>query len=291
MKRPLINRWSPGVVALRWRHLFWVLPLLGLIIGSGISWRSYQLGIQARGMIQRQESATISEAEIRNLMLSDSVLQEAAHNSGYLKEWRPDSAEKLRDIIRCEEIKGTSLLAITVKGRSTSTKVDLCNQLPVLMVKKTGELRDQRIKEAEAGLQSLVETQKENGRLYRRNLKISLSPPEEPFVATSEYIETKRKFEESDKALDEARTAYISLRLQGVVSGAPIAIIEKASAPVAFSMMELVEPMARTSYWAGASILLAVLLAYFLEWRYPRRMDPGMIHRPSGDHAPQAQAL
>lgn len=291
MKRPLINRWSPGVVALRWRHLFWILPLLGMLIGGGIEWRGYQLGIQARGVIQRQESATISEAEIRDLMLSDSVLQEAAHTSGYLKEWRPDSAEKLRDIIRCEEIKGTSLLAITVKGRSTSTKMDLCNQLPVLMVKKTGELRDQRIKEAEAGLQALVETQKENGRLYRRNLKISLSPPEEPFVATPEYIETKRKFEESDKTLDEARTAYISLRLQGVVSGAPIAIIEKASAPVAFSMMELVEPMARTSYWTGASILLAVLLAYFLEWRYPRRMDRGMIRRPSGDHAPQAQAL
>ena len=291
MKRSFISRWTPGVVALRWRHLFWAVPLLGLLTGGGIEWRNYQRSIEARGVIQRQDSATISMTEITGLILSDAVLQETALGSGYLNEWKPDSAAELRHIIRCEEVKGTSLLAITVKGRSNSTKAELCNQLPILMAKKTEEMRNQRIKEAEEELQTLTQGMKEIRARYMGTLKIGAGVPEEPFVPTPEFLDIQREFEESDKALDAARTAYINLRLQGVVSGAPIRIIEKAAAPVAFSVMELVEPLARTSCWAGASILLAVLLAYLLEWRYPRRMNPGIIRRSSSDHAPQVQAL
>lgn len=269
-----LKRWYPGFVALRWRHLFWALPLLGLLVGGGI---------QARSVIQRQESAPLSMAGIRDLILSGAVLQEAGLNSGHVKEWTTDSANRLRKIVACEEIKGTSLLAITIKGRSSSTKVDLCNQLPTLAGEKTNELRNQRITEAEAKLEALNQSFKEKRRDYLNNLKTSLGVPEEQFVATPDYLKAKDEFAEAEKALETGRTDYINLRLQGVGQGWPIVIIEKAAAPVAFSMKELVEPLSRVSYWIGASVLLAALLAYFMEWRYPRRVDSGTTIPLPGD--------
>ena len=286
MNHPFINRWSPAVVALRWRHLFWCLPLLALLIGGGREWQGYQHDIQARGVIQREDTATLSMAEIRELLLSDAVLQEAASRSGYLKEWNATAAEDLRKIIHCEEIHGTSLLAIMVNGRNTLTKASLCDWLPVLASSKASEMHGQRIMDTEAALEALNKAHKENGQLYSRHVKISLDAPQEPFVPTPESLEAKRKFEESAKALETARNAYIDLRLQSLSSGAPIAIIEKAAAPVPFTPMELIAPSARTSCWVGGSALLAALLAYFLEWRFPRP-----ARRPAFEHPGNAATI
>lgn len=255
---PFINRWSPPVIAHRWRHLFWSLPLLASLIGGGSEWHAYQRSIEARGVVQRGDSTVITMTEIQDLMRSDEVIQEAASRSGYLKEWNADSAEELRKIIDSQEITDSSLLAITIKGRNTPAKADLCDWLPVLAAKKAEEIRAREITDAEAALAVLNKAYKENSERFRQYLLTGLNAPQEPFVPTPEYLESRGKFEESEKALETARNAYVDLRFKGAVSGTPIIVIE--------------------SCWIGGSVLLAVLLAYVLEWRFPRkssRLDPG----------------
>jgi len=270
MRTPIPRRWNTGFIVYRWRHLFWSLPLIAILLGGGVEWSRYQRTIEARSVIQWRDSATISMSQLQALILSDAVLQEAALSAGYFPVWNSGSAADLRRTVRCEVIQGTDLLTISVKGRSTAAKVDLCNKLATLAGTKLAGLREQEVKRDEADLTALTQTMVEKRSRFLQHVVISPGTAETHFVPTPEYEVSKLEFDESVRALDEARNAYVAKRMRGVLSVFPVVILERAGLPVAFSMTELLEPASRASIWVAGGLLLAVLLAYVLEAIRPR---------------------
>lgn len=128
------RRWSLAFVAFRWRHLMWVLPLLGLLAGVAIEWRKYERSLQRSGEIEVAGPSrlaghplfsghfpTYDFATVQRLALSDEVLAAACDHAELTRDGKPlaQCITELRDKIELAPIPGTPSVLVSIRGRPT----------------------------------------------------------------------------------------------------------------------------------------------------------------------------
>lgn len=118
-------------MAYRWRHLMWVLPLAGLLVGADIEWRKYQRSLQPSGEIEVIAHASLGSTplfagrfplrrveEIREIALSDEVLAAACEHAELSGKGEPleKSIAELRSKIEFTPIPGSFSALISIRG-------------------------------------------------------------------------------------------------------------------------------------------------------------------------------
>lgn len=274
MTPPAIRRWSFAFLAGRWRHVFWIVPLIALLAGMLVEGRAYLRGQEARCVIQYRPFSTATLGDLRELILSDAFLEEARISSGS----RLPPAE-VREIVRCEKIKGTSLLVISAKGRSSATKVDLCNALADLAAAKTAGARDEaelhRWREEESKVESLeaeVELKRRDLSILLRRESGSLLDHSRP-IAKPKLEAAKQNLGAAQMALESAHRALFASQMGCRFWEEPVFVHERASPAPSFSLAMLGPPLWHLSIWIGSGFVAAILLAFLLEAMSPAALS------------------
>ncbi len=95
------RRWNPGFIALRWRHLFWGLPLLGALVGLAVSAfdilkEKTVVGSLLYLPLEEGRAESMSDEELAGegsaLILSDRILESAVARLDLEKKWRMDAS-------------------------------------------------------------------------------------------------------------------------------------------------------------------------------------------------------
>jgi hypothetical protein len=273
-------RWGLGFIAMRWRHVFWVLPLAGLLLGSGLQfWKLY--GPTATGLIQAPYfgfSPGARPADVARLLHTDDFLSKAEGSLGLSKRWAIDPGTcvvKLRNMIRSDAVPGTSLVELRVTDASRTEAIEIWNTLARLTNQHFVEIRNASIESALAAKKATIEALQLD--LDEKRVKLSAALklsdlisdwPDSPYdqKKSAELEQIIADVETAQKALD------IHLFSTACYSGeAPINVHE---APTFFSLnrWETLRPLL---IHAGIGLCIGVLLtaplAYLLELLLPRR--------------------
>lgn len=285
-----IHRWGLGFMAKRWWRLLIALPLLALIAGGCFEWFRYQRSHEARCIVQvpvdpvslpspvpGAVSSPLPEA--REIILSDLVLEDACTDSGFFPKQESDVASKLRRLIRCEPIPGTSLLVISVEGRMTSRTVELCNAVVDRAARKVQELHDEartaELNRRQEEIQALQERMIEKREHFLQFVKFVPAGTPSNFQPTADFLTAKQEFEAAAKAHDMAKEELVSVTAAFYGQAVSRMIIhERAALPLVTSPLTLVKPLVFTSLWVSVAMLLAVILAYLLEALFPKPLQP-----------------
>lgn len=281
MQAAPINRWGLGFIAKRWLHLFWVLPVAGLLLGWGLQfWNLY--GPTATGLIRVifpvSSTAAGRPIEVAKLVQSDDLLFKMVNSMGLSGRWGLDPGAcvvKLRDMVHGEEVLGTSLIEVSVAGSSRNEAIEIWNTLAQLTNQHFVDIRNASIEAArtaeEAAIEALqLDLDEKRGKLSAA-LKLSdliTDWPDSPYdqKKSAELEQTIADIETAQKALD------IHLFRCVCYSGeAPINVHE---APTSFSLnrWESLRPLLlHAGIGLSIGVLLTAPLAYLFELLLPRR--------------------
>jgi len=287
MTPPANRRWSLAFLAMRWRHLFWILPLLGLLTGSAIEWRRYRHENRTHGVVHLSTSPFIIGADpssftqrlgdFRNILLSDVVLNAAGHDAAVHHRTlsKKDSIAELRALVECDHIPHTPLLVITVKGKKTTWTIDFCRALIQRSTDRVVEIRgaDYWKKSEEATIE--FEKLQRNLDLKRVEMTCPMSDapanltclPDSPMGVPLECAELRRLESEFGEASNADHSKYMRI----VEFGNPVNIHEFPAAMRPFSVASLLKPATRVGIWIGITMAAAVVVPYLLKSILPSK--------------------
>lgn len=282
-----IRRWNPGFIALRWRHLFWGLPLLGLITGLVVHFlpiiRGTATGIvQVRPCSQSSSGAPIfTPSDAPQLLRSDAVLRRTVSALDLPLQWRLEESDcmtELRDAIQCDAIRGTALLEISVKGRSRAESERIWNALVTALNQNFESILNLHDQEGLDHLKAVVERQKADTESKRQALQDSMQTedllhrPNGLPVSRSRFDILKAEFEDSQRLLETLQIKMISDTMGCRFRENPVVIHQAPGTPVPVTLWDTLRPLVlRSSIGLGAGMVLAVVLAYLLELLFPRK--------------------
>lgn len=134
------RRWNPSFIALRWRHLFRQLGLLGLLLGSSVHFHPYFTHNSAKGQIlirsiskaDHRTSVTSPTESAAATFRSDVVLLETMIDLGLPEEWRLEGQEcvaRLKNRIESRPDRKAAIINLSVKGHSRSEAIRIWNKL------------------------------------------------------------------------------------------------------------------------------------------------------------------
>lgn len=278
-----IRRWNPGFIALRWRHLFWALPLAGLLIGMIVHLVDYQKKNVSTSLVQLDPPpfSSFGFSELINLIRSDDILEATSQEVELPARWRTDrvqSVDALRRIVSCEQIPGTSLVAITIKGRKSPETVELCTAL-TRQVEKAVELfaskEDDKVSERFAKKMDRVRAREKIAReMLDKMTKESGSMKHSRSWADAEFYDARQELNEAKKDLhDWSLSAMSGSRRPGFeyYNGRLVIVHELPSMASPSLRWKFQEAALGCGVNIGSGMLLAVVLAYLLELLFPRR--------------------
>jgi hypothetical protein len=290
-----IRRWNPGFIALRWRHLFWGLPSLGLLFGLFVHFlptiRNTSIGVVEIDHYLRTEAGlpSFTCAEVPNVIRSEKVLGIAIKELNLREQWktnREDCVANLRNQISCKLIPGTELVEISVTGRSRAESAQIWKHLASALnnhAKGVFKLRDQaKLDRLESGIEkaraeveikrrALPQVWRYQDLLHRKSPPVA--PPEiRPYQPLSKEVV---EFEESRKLLELLQIKFISEKMQIMMTDEvknPIWIHEAPGSRFPLTLWDTLRPLVlHSSIGVGVGMVLALVLAYLLELLFPRK--------------------
>jgi len=280
-------RWGLGFIAMRWRHLFWLLPLAGFLLGLALQLHALY-GPTATGLIQVRQIAGSSPLtfmkDAADALQSDEVLLRALAPLGFEGQWKDKQearVSKLRKMIRSEQIPGTSLLEVRVSASDRAESIAIWNALTLSL---NEHFVDQRSAADEAKLDTLrakIEARERDLAEQRKNLSAALerddlvlrepgSPADQKHKAESAQL--KADFEASQKALEKAKMDLISREMGCRFMENPIISHEEPGISLPWTHREVLSVLLhRAGIGLSIGVLLTAPLAYLLELLFPRR--------------------
>ncbi|WP_367871682.1 hypothetical protein [Luteolibacter sp. Populi] len=265
MSDPHHRRWQLSFVVMRWRQLFWLLPLAALLIGTAVEWRKYLKRDQATGVFQNNaRNGWPSLEKIRDIILSDEVLGAASIDAFLLGDWgtKEECIGRLRPMIEVEPIPRTTLVEITVKGRKTFRTVAICDALMDRSAKHARELQDRMFFDAVKPREAKVDEL--GAAIHAKQVEIARSSAsvEWQLQATRELTEMEA---ERQNILNSLMTVTGC-----VLTEEPLIIHERPIPVRAHSWRDFVGP----ATWIAAAVCIAMMAAvssaYLLELFFPR---------------------
>lgn len=286
------RRWYPGFIALRWRHLFWGLPLLGLLAGLVVHFlpmiRGTATGVVQIRPIPSSTTGTLpAYSDVARMVTSEEVLLAITRSLDLPRKWRIEEEaclSRLRGSIRCKGITGTSLLEVRVKGAHRAEAIRIWEALIKESVDQFSQLAAADHAAEIAVLNSRVEAAKADVEAKRETLAttmhtsdlLHLPGPPGPSRFSHYFPRAKAEFDAAQTALEAAQVAQISARMQSLITANPLIIHQAPGTPAPATLWDTLRPLLlHSSIGLGAGILLAVVLAYLLELLFPRKFPTG----------------
>lgn len=280
-----IRRWNPGFIALRWRHLFWSLPLLGLIVGLVVHFLP-MIRPTATGVVQiRFGVPPFSTADVINAVHADDVISLTALRTDLANRWNlkvregSPSTDQLRRYVTAKPIRDTSLVEISVSGRNRAESELIWHALVTALKEHFEELRNvhdqsklDQLEAAVKGQKADVDSKREAlSRAIRTETLLHYSNGSGP-QTNKDFQTLKADFEASQKLLELLQVKEISEKMQCRLMENPLIIHEAPGTPVPVTLWDTLRPLVlHSSIGLGAGMVLAVVLAYLLELLYPRK--------------------
>ncbi|MEK7948859.1 hypothetical protein [Luteolibacter soli] len=274
-------RWGIGFIAMRWRHVFWLLPLLGALLGLGQQyWKLY--GPTATGLVQVSSFGIspmrTSPAETARLLQSDEVLSKTETSLDLSGRWSTDPSSgvaRLRRMIRCEVIAGTSLIELRVSDTTRSEAIEIWSTLASLANQDIIDARQAAADAKRAADEAALEALELDLEEKRQKLASALT---QKTPATDRPGETPTELEHLRADFEAAKKTYykelIRLFPSVAVCGIPVDPITIQEAPPIFSLnrRNSIRPLAHhAGLGLSIGVILTPLLAYLLELIFPRR--------------------
>jgi hypothetical protein len=128
------RRWNPGFVVMRWRHLFWLMPLLGLVTGLAWTWMEDFEEISVSGLVEYRADVTDNSSNEKlaldgiALLTSDRVLERASTQLSLDKPWWVDASVaslRSRQTVEFDPVRGSPVIRMTVTGRGKKATGDV----------------------------------------------------------------------------------------------------------------------------------------------------------------------
>jgi capsular polysaccharide biosynthesis protein len=286
-----IRRWNPGFIALRWRHLFWSLPLLGLLVGLVVHFLP-MIRNTATGVVQiRPTALSFSTADVVHAVHTDDILALTGIRTDLSHRWNlkgregGSCTEKLRRSVSAKPIPGTALVEISVSGRSRAESELIWHALVTALKEHFGGLRSVHDQTKLHQLEDAVKRQKADVDSKREALRRVIKtgpllhyPNGAMQQPGGQFNKLKADFENSQKLLDQLQIKEISEKMQCRMMESEVTIIhEVPGTPVPVTLWDTLRPLVlHSSIGVGAGMVLAVVLAYLLELLFPRKAP----HKP-----------
>ena len=281
-----IRRWNPGFIALRWRHLFWGLPLLGLLVGLVVHFLP-MIRNTATGVVQiRPPSLSFSTADVVHAVQTDDILALTGIRTDLANRWNlkgkegSPCAEKLRRSVSAKPIPGTALVVISVSGRSRAESELIWHALVTALQEHFEGLRSVHDRSKLDQLEAAVKRQKADVDSKREALSqanktetLLYYPNGAVQDPNSQFNTLKADFEASQKLLEQLQIKEISAKMQCRMMESEVMIIhEVPGTPAPLTLWDTLRPLVlHSSIGVGAGMVLAVVLAYLLELLFPRK--------------------
>ncbi|MCW1884292.1 hypothetical protein OKA04_06080 [Luteolibacter flavescens] len=270
-------RWGLGFVVMRWRHLFWVLPLLGLLGGLGMRLWALYCPV-AVGVIQPLPNSTRSfypdPAEAALVWKYTDTLAETVDSLNLQERWQlpPDECViKLRGMVRSEHRSGSPSVEVRVTGQDRRESIEIWE-----------ELLNRTAHHFYAQYSAAAQAEIESATVDVRDLKKELAQARMissggKGVDSPDQQEREERIDALQSKLDAAQEALVAARLR-LLSGETNVLyllvypLEMPSMPPSPMDRDTLLSILRHGGWgAGIGIILSVLLAYLLELLFPRR--------------------
>lgn len=280
-----IRRWNPGFIALRWRHLFWGLPLLGLLVGLVVHFLPMIRGT-ASGIVQIRP--TFSTADVVHAIQTDDILALTGIRTDLTHRWNlkgregSPCTEKLRRSVSAKPIPGTSLVVISVSGRSRAESELIWHALVTALQEHFEGLGNAHDRSKLEQLEAAVKWQKADVDSKREALSRALKTETLLHDSKGSGPQTNKDFqtlkadlETSQNLLETLQIKEISERMQDKLMENPMIIHQAPGTPVPLTLWDTLRPLVlHSSIGLGAGMVLAMVLAYLLELLFPRK-QPG----------------
>jgi hypothetical protein len=286
MQAAPINRWGLGFIAMRWRHVFWLLPMAGLLIGLGLQlWDLY--GPTAVGTIQARpipgSHASTFPLDVVTVLQSDGTLSKTADSLDLRELWASNPemcALKLRAIIHSQPVPGTSLTEVRVAGRSRKKSIEIWRALLAHTNQHFADIRtaadDAKLAAMEATIRAMeLDLDQKRSRLsaaLKSNNLIS-GAPSSPYdqERAAELKKFRADFEATQKALEAAKIHLLSTQMGCRMMENPIIAHEEPALHSLTQRETQRDLLLHAGIGLSIGVLLAAPLAYLLELLLPRR--------------------
>lgn len=288
MSPPRSTRWNPGFIALRWRHLFWGLPSLGLLVGLLVHFLPMVRGSATGIVLLRPLPTSVAgmlpaRSDVAGMFTSDEVLRASARALDLPRKWRIEEEaciSRLRASIRCQGITGTSLVEVQVQGEGRAEAIRIWEALIKESIDQFSRL-DAADHAAElAILNARVEAAKAELEAKRETLATTMRTtdllhrpgPPGPSLFSHYHPKAKAEFDRALSALETAQVAQITAKMQSLITAAPLTIHQAPGTPAPVTLWDTLRPLVlHSSIGLGSGMVLALILAYLLELLFPRK--------------------
>jgi hypothetical protein len=276
-----IRRWNPGFIALRWRHVFWGLPLLGLLVGLVMHFLP-MIRPTATGVVQiRPNVLSFSTADVVHAAQTEEILALTCTRVDLANRWNLNGkeggsyTEELRRSVSAKPIPGTSLVEISVSG-PTRAEAELIWHALVNALQEhfdgLGSVHDQsKLDQLEAAVKRQkadVESKREAlSRAIRTGTLLHYPNGSGPPI-NEDFQSLKSDFETSQQLLEQLQIKEIAGRMQAKITEDTLIIHQAPVTPAPVTLWETLRPLVlHSSIGVGAGMVLA----YLLELLFPRK--------------------
>lgn len=279
-----IRRWNPGFIARRWRHQFWILPLIGLAAGLLVDFLPVIRGT-ATGVVQMRSGGSnvpsvfaISPPELNQVIRSDEILRATIRSQDLAVKWRMSEQACITDLragIRCRILPGTTLAEIQVNGKSRAESFGIWNSLIQHandhFSRIVGTMESETLATHDFHVATLTAESEDKRRILSNRIGTSdllhrFGPNDHP--SDREFLKAKSDFEKAQAELDAARIARLSAKIQSEILKSPLAIHQAPDIAPPLTLSSLV---VLSCVGLGSGMVLAVAFAYLLELMVPRK--------------------
>lgn len=263
------------VLATRWIHVLWLMPLVGVL--AGLWTHSSKFAHISSGTIQIRFGPLVfapgacipsNDQPTHPALSSPELLQAVVAKQDLESRWgltRRDCLDRLRGMIRSRAIEDTALTEISVRGWNIEESIAICRtvleEFRQIVSKETANRLSPDLawaKEAAIRQEELVDRKRaELSDLLRSNKHFGLNA-------------AKTAFEEAQRELGKLKIRETKLELDSKVLE-PVLVHEwpSASLPASLRSEWIRSLLFHLVRGISAGALLAIALMYLLEWIFP----------------------
>jgi len=282
------SRWYPAFVIYRWRHLLWALPVLALLGVLHLHWSrlrwDHAMAVYGAHSSSRGFSGSMASrvSKLFDLIQSPEILGGAARDSGLTTAWRMNeaqAAERLSGYVSCDMVGDGFMFELKVRKIPEGDSLQVCEALEKNLAEKLRVIIDAR--EAQARAEGRVVLAKA---VLQLEAKLAANRPEpvelgQAWVESPSHFDARMMNQAECQVLEQLKAKLAS----GGRYGCGMEALTQCSAPhwpKGPSPARWQQFGIAAGWTFGVSVLLAIALAYVLEFWVPRRPVDESITTP-----------
>jgi hypothetical protein len=279
------RRWYPAFVIYRWRHVLWIVPLLGLLglllqHWNRLRWDHVMASYHTRFatlVFSGPESSRVSQ--LFDIIGSAEVLGKAARDSGLAGAWQmtdAQAAERLRSHVICDTVPGSGHFELKVRKIRGGDTLEICKAIEANLKEQLNAAQSAQIAqgraERKAVLQKAVADQEAKLEVTRAEFLAETPTPENPTDGAVRF-ESLLKIQADRRLLEQLKLEMTSEENTIRCFVSPLSEHEAPHWPGRPSTRHVLDFGIAGAWTFGWSILGAIALAYLLEGLIPRKVE------------------